>query len=213
MRFYFLHNDEYLRRPASQGGCGVTEEEIRDVTVWQNDRSYQFEFHLENHGPYVYIFPDGRRAGQPDMPRYYFGGGRRGMFDNEKSISAAVQRDVSAVVGGNMELFGRMHARFYGLGGVAKKVVEVKQVPAVAYFECLNPKCVSRNQVIAVRFASQVEMHRLIRVSNIGGIRSSEYPVIKCPRSTCGISLEMVEFGSATARNLAPKEVIEYGAK
>lgn len=208
MRFYFLSSDRNLLLPASQGGCGVTEEELQEIKTWQNDMTYQFEFHLENHGPYVYVFPDGRRAGQRDMPRYYFGGGRVGKFDNEGSLSASIQSDVKAVVDANRDLFATMHGRFYGTGGVAKKTVEVGPKPAVAYFTCINNRCGGRDQIIAVKFPSEVTMRRLIKVSNVGGIRSSEIPVIPCTRTTCGVAMDLVEFGSATV--LAPKETIEF---
>ena len=208
MRFYFLSNDRNLFLPANQGGCGVTEEELRGIQRWQNDLTYQFEFHLENHGPYVYIFPDGRRAGQKDMPRYYFGGGKAGEFDNEASLSSSVQSDVEAVVDANRDLFAAIHGRFYGTGGVAKKTVEGGPKPAIAYFTCINQRCGGRNQVIAVKFPSEATMRRLIKVSNFGGIRSSEMPVIPCVRATCGVAMDLVEFGSASA--VVPKEIIEF---
>lgn len=209
MRFYFTSDDKMLKAPASQGGCGVTAEEITAVTVWQQNFTYQFEFHLENHGSYVYIFPDGRRAGQKDMPRFYFADGRMGMFDNDESLVPGVRSDVRAVVNGNRALFASMHGRFYGIGGVAKKTVESVPTPAIAVFACLNPKCVNYGAPIAVKFESQQLMHRLITVSNFGGIRSSEYPAIKCARGTCGLDMELVEFGPK-AKGIEPKETVAY---
>lgn len=194
MRFYFNHDDVNLRRPAPQGGCGVTDEELLAIQVWQMVHSYQFEFHLENHGPYVYIFPDGRAAGQRRMPRYYFGGGRVGTFDNDGDLQPGVKRDVKAVVDGNRDLFGRMHERFFGPGDVARAPVESVRAPALAYFSCINPACPDRDQLFAVKFASRMEMNRQIRTSNIGGIRSAEYPVIRCERRTCGLAMELFEY-------------------
>lgn len=208
MRFDFRPDDRYLFLPAKQGGCGVTEEELRGITRWQNNMSYQFEFHLENHGPYVYIFPDGRRAGERDMPRYYFGGGRVGRFDNEESLKSAVQADVSAVVDANRDLFSAMHGRFYGDGSVAKNTVPVASKPAVALFTCINQRCSARNKLVGVKFPNQAVMNSLIKVSNFGGIRSSEIPVIPCTRDTCGVAMDLVEFGSASG--VVPKEMIEF---
>lgn len=210
MRFYFLHNDKNLKAPAGQGGCGVTDQEILEVKVWQNNMSYQFEFHLENHGPYVYVFPDGRRAGQRDMPRFYFGGGRVGLFDNEESVPSAAQTDVETVVNANRALFAQMHARFYGTGGVAKKTVDTELKPAYAFYKCFNPICPGRETLVAVKFANQMVMHSVIKVSNFGGMRSSEYPSIPCPRKTCGIPMELVEFGPLKSGALVPKDPIEY---
>src|SRR4029077_3961174 len=105
MRFSVTREDKMLKLPASQGGCGVTAEEITAVTVWQKNFTYQFEFYLEKHGTYVYIFSYGRRGGQKDMPRFYFAGGRMGMFDNDESLVSGVKSDVTAVVNGNRALF------------------------------------------------------------------------------------------------------------
>ena len=204
MRFYFIHNDKFLLLPAEQGGCGVTDEEIKAIKVWQNNFGYQFEFHLENHGPYVYIFPDGRRAGQKDMPRFYFDGGRKGYFDNEESLSSAIQKDVEAVVRSNYGLFAKMHGRFYGKGGFGKALAE-KSDPklARAWFKCLNPGC---RREFSVQFASQMQKVSLIKVSQIGGIRSAEYPVINCPK--CSYHLELVEY--LGPRDAYPEQVFDY---
>lgn len=211
MRFYFVHDDKYLLRPAPQGGCGVTAEEIEAIEVWQQVLTYQFEFHLENHGPYVYIFPDGRNAGQKKMPRYYFGGGRVGTFDNEESLLPGVQADVKAVVDANRDLFEAMHSRFYGLGGIAREpIIGLQPAPALAYFTCASQACGGRNQIIAVRFPSEVEMRKQIKMLHIGPIRSLEYPVIPCGRQACGVGMELLEFGSSGEEKLRIKETIDF---
>ena len=113
MRFYFTSQDANLTKAGAQGGCGVTAAEVLLVTHWQNVLSYQFEFHLENHGDYVYIFPDGRKAGAKNMPRFYFAGGKQGTFDNAEDLKSKVMTDVRNVVTNNYALFAAMHQRFY----------------------------------------------------------------------------------------------------
>ena len=129
MRFQFLQDDKNLTKAGKLGGCGLTAQEIESVTRWQNNLTYEFELHLENHGPYIYIFPEDRKPGQKNMPRYYFGGGKAGEFDNDKDLKSAVKTDLKAVVDGNIEIFKKIHDRFYGNG-------EVVAVPAAATVIC-----------------------------------------------------------------------------
>ncbi|WP_377704342.1 hypothetical protein [Pseudoduganella sp. UC29_71] len=212
MRFYFLHNDKMLTTPASQGGCGVTDQEIREITVWQNNMDYKFELHLENHGPYVYIFPDGRRAGQKNMPRYSFGGGRVSTFDSDDSLTAGIRADVRAVVDNNLALFARIHERFYGQGGVPKQMADRDDGPKHAYFVCNNPECSGKNRPVTVEFSSAAELRREIKVSHSHNINSAEYPVIRCPKKTCGWSMELVEKLDAPDIGTPSKDTIRFGA-
>jgi hypothetical protein len=205
MRFYFLPNDDNLLKTASQGGCGVTDSELKGVKTWQRELGYKFEFHLENHGPYVYIFPDGRNAGAKNMPRFSFGGGRKGKFDSDASLNASIRSDVEAVVSANYGLFESMHSRFYDLGG--KKVEAMPQPKddrsAQAWFRC--PVC---NWECSVQFTSQMEKLRQIKDSTIGGIHTTEYPSIPCGVKTCAFPMDMIEF--VKRKDRYPANVVKY---